>query len=117
MTVGIKLYKYWTLSGKDLTGKECRDRGNFVSVAFDPDSQSILTGESKGVVKLWKATNCTQTINLKLPTKGEKEEEKSASVVDALLVQKEYYLAGTKDGYIFVLGKKGDVLNILDMKK
>ena len=64
------------------------------------------------MIKVWKQTSCSKPIILAHPT----DENKNVSVVDSLLVQKEYLLAGTKDGFLFVLDKSsGEVLNTLNM--
>ena len=53
VSVGINHYKYWTLDGKKLDGKESRKRGNFVSVAYDEEAKKVFTGGSKGSIMPW----------------------------------------------------------------
>ena len=113
VTAGIKLFKYWTLSGRGLTGNEGKDKGYYVSIACDRDSGIVYTGESKGMVRMWRQTSSSKPIILQCPT----NKEKGVSVVDSLLVHKDHLLAGTKDGYLYVLDKSsGNVLNSFSMK-
>ena len=99
VSVGINHYKYWTLDGKKLSGKESRKRGNFVSVAYDEESKKVFTGGSKGSILPWRNSSYEKEIVLSLG-------KKVASVVECLKIYENYLIAGTKDGFIFVLDKK-----------
>lgn len=57
VSVGINHFKYWTIDGKSLTGKESRKRGNFVSVAYDEENKKVFTGGSKGSILPWRGSS------------------------------------------------------------
>ena len=70
-------------------------------------SNMILTGGSAGSLYLWKRdTNKEIKLQKPNPNKGNDEPAMvNASVVESIKIVDDFILAGTKDGYIFVLGK------------
>lgn len=109
VTAGISHFKSWTLEGKTLKGKESPKRYNFVSIAYDEETQKIFTGASKGTIVVWTgSTPDKNEISLTVEKITDEGETKTvpAMVVDALLIWKNYLLAGTKDGVIFIIDKK-----------
>lgn len=75
-----------------MSSRECRERGNYVSIAYDADSNRIFTG-SKGCVIPWRKTSMMEKDVMHID---------SGSVVECLKVHKGALLAGTKDGMLFV---------------
>ncbi|HAG83027.1 MAG TPA: hypothetical protein DCL61_18160, partial [Cyanobacteria bacterium UBA12227] len=46
--------KLWKADGTFITTLFEKDKGDFVSVSFSPDSQTLVTTQGNGAVKLWK---------------------------------------------------------------
>lgn len=114
VTVGICHYKFWNFDGGKLSGKESPKRYNFVSVAYDEDTKRIFTGASKGTIIVWTGNDPDKNeISLAKQVEGEAV---PASIVDSLLIEKGLLLAGTKDGFIYVIDKKSrDIKSVITL--
>jgi hypothetical protein len=67
VSVGINHYKLWTVEGNKISGKEGKQRGNFVSLAIGKGL--VLTGASSGTIYSWKGVDSKIAVTLQKPIK------------------------------------------------
>lgn len=73
--MGIRHYKYWTIDGSKIIGKDGNEPANFVSLAITSD-KTALTGASGGTIYAWKGKSGKLVTTLKKPPSKSNEEAK-----------------------------------------
>lgn len=65
VTVGIKHYKYWTLSGSSLKGAKgsfTASSNNILLCAEKANNGDILAGSAKGELQVWRGSSCGNVV-------------------------------------------------------
>lgn len=73
VTVGIRHFKHWTISGNRIKSRDGNDPGNLVSLAIGDGK--VLTGASRGEIYSWKGNSGKVAVTLRKPPKKDKKEE------------------------------------------
>lgn len=91
ITVGIKHYKLWTLTGTKLTGKKgVFNKNDNVLLSLTIVENKVYTGTSAGTVVKWNLLESEAGVQV------------HAGSVDSLWSNKEFIVTGGKDGFVFV---------------
>jgi len=61
VTAGVKHLKFWTVQGQNCSSKEANFGGemetNITSIEYDTDKKYLISGNSKGNIKVWQDEN------------------------------------------------------------
>jgi hypothetical protein len=70
VTVGIRHFKHWTISGNRIKGRDGNSPGNLVSLAIGEGK--VLTGASHGEIYSWKGNSGKVAVTLIKPPRKNK---------------------------------------------